>query len=283
MTAKAKKKAAKAKTKKFQYLTIEFAGICALVGRKKFASAEVWLPDVMRTAPKPHGSPHYASLVVPTAETQSATADSAVTVPMDPVEYGVWNLDGTTVEFVIDGKVSLPNVTYPKKPAGKRAAPVGMLADVWGASKPAGFEKTPALSCRVVIDQGELAALLPPIKGLKYAFCKGNVPTAAEAKAAREMAWRFRLCIPFEAEAKVIMTRQSDGVVRELAFTRNTNAVIANICQEVGSSKDHFAAYYGLLTGETPMNIRRVGKVKPATGESWPNWEYCIPSSLFEV
>lgn len=283
MTAKAKKKATKAKKKKFQYLTIEFAGICALVRRKRVSTAEVWLPDVMKTAPKPQQSPHFASLVVPTAEAQAGTADSAVAVPMDPIEYAVWNLDGTTVTFVVDGNVSVGNVTYPKKPNGKRSAPIGALADVWGASKPAGLETVPALSCRVVLEQGELAALLPPIKGLKYAFCKGNVPTAQEAKAAREMAWRFRLRIPFEADVKVIMTPQSSGAARELIFTRNTNAVIANVCQEIGSSKDHFVAYYGLLTGETPMNIRKVGKVKPAAGESWPNWEYCIPGSLVEV
>lgn len=77
----AKSESRKAKNK---YLTIEFAGICALITRKATQGAEVWLPDVMKAAPAGQRTEHYASLIVRTEEAQSVVADSAVTVPAQP-------------------------------------------------------------------------------------------------------------------------------------------------------------------------------------------------------
>lgn len=275
---KAKAKHA-SKPTRLNYLTIEFAGICALVTRSKASNAEVWLPDVMQAAPPAQASPHFASLIVRSEEPQGVAADSTVTFPAHPPEYAVWNLRDTTVSFDSDVKTG---VTTPARPKGKHAQPIERLADIWQISTPKSLNAAPPNTATVVIDHGELASLMPPFKGQEYVFYKGTTPTTQEKRAAKEYAWRFRVKVPFNRRLDVVLKTQGQAE-RRLHLMESTAAVIANLCQEVGSAKNHFYAYYGLVDGGTAVNIQKRAKtIKGAAGESYPNWEYCFSGRISE-
>lgn len=123
---------------------------------------------------------------------------------------------------------------------------------------------------------------MPAVSGQKYVFFKGVKPTAGELKAAKEYAWRFRLRIPFKKRITVTLTK--NGKTRVLAFKQDTDAVIANLCQEVGSTRNHFYAYYGMVDGETFMKIKKRTTARaPSQGSSFPNWEYCFTGRISEA
>lgn len=274
------KKSAKPKAK---MLSIEFAGICSLIRKKNSAAAEIWLPDVMKAAPPAQRTRHFASMIVKSEEEQKHVADSAVTFPGHDPEYTVWNLADTTVRFESDGPKGL---TTPSNPAGKRAGSVTKLADIWSISGPTGFQAQPPNTCTVTVADGELASVMPPTTAQKYVFYKGNSPTPGELKAAQVYAWRIRVRIPFKKEVRVVLANPAGE--RVLTFAESTDAVIANLCQEVGSKRNHFYAYYGLVEGATPRNIKKVKNAaakKPGggVGEYYPNWEYCFTSRISEV
>ena len=280
MKAKAKRNSKPAlKQAKLKYLTIEFAGICALITKAGRSNVQVWLPDVERADPD-QGTPHYASLIVRSEEPQSVRSDSTVTFPSHPPEYAVWNLRDTKVSFISDES---PGVTFPARPIGRNAQSIERLADIWQISTPKSLEAAPPTTATVTIDHGELASLMPPFKGQKYVFYKGATPTPGELKAAKEYAWRFRARVPFKRDLYVLLETfgQAD---RRLHFKENTAAVIANLCQEVGSEKNHFYAYYGLVAGETRMNIEKKASkvIAGGSGESYPNWEYCFAGRISE-
>jgi hypothetical protein len=282
---KTKTKAKAKQAAKAKWLTLEFAGICSLVMKKGATAAEVWLPDVMTAAPPDQATKHFASLILLSEEEQKGVvADSAVTIPNHGPEYTVWNLAETTVSFVTDMKTG---IAAPSKIAGPNGGGIQDLADIWAVSKPASFESKPPNACTVTIDNGQLGSVLPPLAaGIKYVFHSGDKPNKTDLKSARAYAWRIRVRIPFKAELSVVITPKS-GKAKVLKFERPTQAVIANLCQEVGSQRNHFYAYYGLVKDETPKNITKLSLKKAkkgsSKGEYYPNWEYCFTSRITEV
>jgi hypothetical protein len=232
----------------------------------------------MKAAPPGQGTEHFASLIVRTDEGQTEVADSAVTFPGHAPEYAVWDLSGADVSFTSD---VTGGITTPAKPSGTRAASIDRLADVWALTNPTNITQHPPLTASVTITTGELAAIMPPA-GLKYVFYKGAKPTASELKAAKPYGYRYRVRIPFKKEIAIVMKRGSAS--KTVRFKLETEVVIANLCQEVGSTRNHFYAYYGLVDGGTFVKIQKKGKPKGGTvGETWPNLEYCMGGRISEA
>lgn len=242
-----------------KYLTVEFAGLSALVVNhgETPTAAEAWLVkadrhcQTMTTVCVRHNRP------------DGQTPHTIVAIPGHAIEYAVWSLAGCGVSFKSDVDTPL------------RVERLGEYANLSSAVQATGMAQEPPVATRVGLVGTVTPVAMPPSYAREYHFVDHlNAPLTRSAP----VAWRFKCEIPFERE--LTMKWEGRGVGGTLGFTESEHIAIGNVCEYPaiagGAETDHFEHFKTLVVPGRDAYFRSIDPDRPGSGVFIWDPEHCI-------
>lgn len=220
-------------------LTIEFAGIATLVRQRARREASVVLVDL--GAAGFHA--HHAALGISGGPGLSCPdPDLSIAVPGQPMELGVWGLQGTDIEIVADsGPLHIVDDPVDStEPPPPNAESVRWLPEIGELCQSRTLATRVPISSRLRLRTGRVTSTAAAHPLVRVVFEDDGEPIGP----ARYLLARFLVEIPC---AKAVLKLDAQ---RELTFDSDRHVLISNTCvcePKSGGRGGHFYAHYLLL------------------------------------
>lgn len=234
-------------------LTVEYAGICAIV--LQASRAEAWLVDVQATG----RDPHFQTLTIPSHLADMTRGRPDLVVPRygQDEEVAVWDIRGAVVEFLSDvtsGGLAFSEtaVNVLQDPLGQDGDSLQWLMSLDALAETRALAPDRMIAARCVMTAGLLKA--GPTDSMR-AFLYETAAAGQQWSAPRYAAARVRNEIMFDE--RVVVRIEKGSSVKEVEVIAPAKISVGNACECAGQGAgDHFNSYYTLLTDPACPSIR---------------------------
>lgn len=238
-------------------LTIEFAGVSTLLWQKgdkpNGGEATVVLVDLGQAG----FHTHHATLAMEGNSSVSCPdPDTSIAVPGVPSELGIWDLRGTELEIIADGKpleVDDSEIDEAKVPA-VQAGSIRWLPEIGGLCQSRTLAPGVPIATRLRLSTGRVSATAAQHPPIRVAFDEVVDERDRVIGGERYILPRFMV----EIESAKVTLRVDKK--REFKFDTDHNVIISNTCvcePPTRSGAGHFYGHYLLVEAKRKPRVRR--------------------------